>query len=65
MTNVYAELGTAFANSAVANPRFCAAFLGPLIRGMGADHILWGTDSVWCGSPQWQIEALAGAGRLT
>ncbi len=27
------------------------------IKGMGADHVLWGTDSVWHGSPQWQIEA--------
>jgi hypothetical protein len=25
---------------------------------MGADHIMWGTDSVWYGSPQWQIEAM-------
>ena len=25
---------------------------------MGADHVIWGTDSVWYGSPQWQIEAL-------
>ena len=24
---------------------------------MGADHVCWGTDSVWFGSPQWQIEA--------
>ena len=58
VSNVYAELGTAFANSAVANPRFCAAFVGTLIKGMGADHVLWGTDSVWYGSPQWQIEAM-------
>jgi predicted TIM-barrel fold metal-dependent hydrolase len=56
--NVYAEIGTAFANSAVANPRFAAAFVGTLVRGMGADHVLWGSDSVWYGSPQWQIEAL-------
>ncbi|HXG14628.1 MAG TPA: amidohydrolase family protein [Calidithermus sp.] len=56
--NVYAEIGTAFANSAVANPRFAAALLGTLIRGLGADHVIWGTDSVWYGSPQWQIEAL-------
>ena len=21
-------------------------------------HVLWGTDSIWWGSPQWQIEAL-------
>jgi predicted TIM-barrel fold metal-dependent hydrolase len=58
VSNVYAEIGTAFANSAVANPRFCAAFMGTLIKGMGADHVVWGTDSVWYGSPQWQIEAL-------
>jgi uncharacterized protein len=25
--------------------------------GLGADHVFWGTDSVWYGSPQWQIEA--------
>ena len=25
---------------------------------MGADHVMWGTDSVWYGSPQWQIEAM-------
>jgi predicted TIM-barrel fold metal-dependent hydrolase len=57
VSNVYGELGTAFANSAVANPRFAAAFVGTLIRGLGTDHVVWGTDSVWYGSPQWQIEA--------
>jgi hypothetical protein len=58
VTNVYAEIGTAFATCAVANPRFAAAFLGTLVRGLGADHVIWGSDSVWYGSPQWQIEAL-------
>jgi uncharacterized protein len=58
VTNVYAELGTSFANSAVAHPKFSAALVGTLIKGMGADHIIWGTDSVWYGSPQWQIEAM-------
>ena len=57
VSNVYAELGTSFASSAVTHPRHCAALLGTLIRGMGVDHVLWGTDSVWYGSPQWQIEA--------
>ena len=47
-----------FANSAVAHPKFAAALLGTLIKGMGADHVIWGTDSVWYGSPQWQIEAM-------
>ena len=58
VTNVYAELGTSFANSAVAHPRFAAALLGTLIKGLGADHVVWGTNSVWYGSPQWQIEAM-------
>jgi hypothetical protein len=58
VSNVYAEIGTAFANSAVANPRFAAALIGTLVRGLGADHVIWGTDSVWYGSPQWQIEAM-------
>jgi uncharacterized protein len=58
VSNVYAEVGTAFATCCTANPRFAAAFLGSLVRGMGADHVVWGSDSVWYGSPQWQIEAL-------
>src|SRR5687768_11246799 len=58
VTNVYSDIGTAFANSAVANPRFAAAFIGTLVRGLGADHVLWGSDSLWYGSPQWQIEAM-------
>ena len=56
--NVYAEIGTAFANCAVTNPRLAAGLLGTLIRDMGVDKVIWGTDSVWYGSPQWQIEAL-------
>src|SRR5262249_56161505 len=46
VNNVYGELGTSFANSAVANPRFAAAFLGTLIRGMGADHVVSGPHSL-------------------
>jgi predicted TIM-barrel fold metal-dependent hydrolase len=57
VSNVYAEMGTSFAMS-TANPRFAAALLGTWIKGLGADHVVWGTDSVFHGSPQWQIEAL-------
>src|SRR5262245_2807081 len=58
LKNVYGEIGTAFANTIVTNPRLAAGLLGTLIKGMAADHVIWGTDSVWYGSPQWQIEAL-------
>ena len=58
VSNVYAELGTAFATCATANPQLAAALVGTLIKGMGANRVVWGTDSVWYGSPQWQIEAL-------
>jgi hypothetical protein len=58
VTNVYADLGQIFAQSTVADPRVCAAMMGQLIRGLGADHVVWGTDAIWTGSPQWQIEAL-------
>lgn len=56
--NVYAELGTVFASTCVTDPRFCAAFVGQLVNEMGPDRVVWGTDSVWYGSPQWQIEAM-------
>ena len=58
VSNVYADLGQIFAQTTVTEPRLCAALMGMLVKGMGADHVVWGTDAVWTGSPQWQIEAL-------
>jgi len=58
VSNVYGDLGQIFAQTTVAEPRLCAALMGILIKGLGADHVVWGTDAVWTGSPQWQIEAL-------
>jgi predicted TIM-barrel fold metal-dependent hydrolase len=58
VTNVYADVGQLFAQSVVAEPRLGAALMGIMIKGMGADHVCWGTDAIWTGSPQWQIEAL-------
>jgi predicted TIM-barrel fold metal-dependent hydrolase len=57
-SNVYAEMGTSFATCAVVDPRFAAALLGTWLKGLGPNNVVWGTDSVFHGSPQWQIEAL-------
>lgn len=59
-TNVYPELGAVFASRALSDDPVNAIgdLLGKLVTAFGADHILWGTDSIWYGSPQWQIDAL-------
>ena len=58
MTNIYMELGTSFGTMVVTHPMLCAHVLGMIIQAFGEDHVLWGTDSIWWGSPQWQIEAM-------
>jgi predicted TIM-barrel fold metal-dependent hydrolase len=57
MTNVYMDLGTTFGMMVITHPLLCAHTLGMMIQAFGEDHVLWGTDSIWWGSPQWQIEA--------
>ncbi len=57
LTNVYAELGTVFAFSVVTHPEIAGHLLGQLMKSFGPDRILWGTDCIWWGSPQWLIEA--------
>lgn len=56
--NIYLELGAVFGHSVVTHPEVCGHLLGQLIAAVGADHVIWGTDSIWWGSPQWQIEAI-------
>ena len=55
--NCYAEIGTTWASSVVTFPTVAAHILGQLMKFMGEDRIVFGSDSVWYGSPQWQIEA--------
>ena len=57
MTNVYMDLGTTFGMTVITQPLLCAFMLGLMLDAFGEDHVLWGTDSIWWGSPQWQIEA--------
>ena len=56
--NVYGEIGTTFASSVITFPTVCAHILGQLLKYLGPDRIAFGSDSIWYGSPQWQIEAL-------
>ena len=56
--NVYAEIGTTFASCVITFPTVCAHLLGQWMKYMGEDRILFGSDSVHYGSPQWQIDAL-------
>ena len=58
LRNVYADVGAVFAGVVIGHPRLAAGMIGTLVKGLGADRVIWGTDSVWYGSPQWQIEAL-------
>lgn len=52
MTNVYMDLGTTFGMTVITQPTLCAYMLGMMIDAFGEDHVLWGTDSIWWGSPQ-------------
>jgi predicted TIM-barrel fold metal-dependent hydrolase len=55
--NIYAEIGTTWASSVVTFPTVAAHIMGQLMKFMGPDRIVFGSDSVWYGSPQWQIDA--------
>ncbi|WP_108648364.1 amidohydrolase family protein [Polynucleobacter rarus] len=55
--NVYADVGQLFAQTTIVDPRLSAVMMGQLIRGLGQTNVVWGTDAIWTGSPQWQIEA--------
>lgn len=56
-SNVYAELGSTW-RFLMRDPEQAAHALGKLILACGEDNVLWGTDSIWYGSPQDQIQAL-------
>lgn len=55
-SNVYAELGSTWYVLS-RRPREAAHVLGKLIQAVGEDNVLWGSDSIWYGSPQPLIDA--------
>ncbi len=55
--NVYPEIGSFFGPLAIANPIMAMHGIGKNVKYYGADHVVWGTDCLWWGSPQWVIDA--------
>lgn len=56
-SNVYAELGTTW-RTLMRDTEEAAHCLGKLLKHLGPDNVLYGSDCVWYGSPQDQIQAL-------
>ncbi len=54
--NVYAELGSTWW-TLMGSPDQAAHLLGKLLRYVGEDNVLWGTDALFYGAPQDQIQA--------
>jgi predicted TIM-barrel fold metal-dependent hydrolase len=55
-SNVWAELGSTW-RAVMTSPDEGAHVIGKLLRYVGEDRVLWGTDSIWYGTPQDQIMA--------
>lgn len=54
--NLYPEIGSSFALTFVSHPEMCQHLIGKNIKYYGSDHVIWGTDCIWWGSPQAAIE---------
>jgi predicted TIM-barrel fold metal-dependent hydrolase len=54
--NVYAELGSAWALSQT--PNMAMHLIGKLVEALGEDNVVFGSECLWMGSPQPQIERL-------
>jgi hypothetical protein len=54
--NVCCELGSTWRN-VMGDPDQAAHVLGKLLVAVGEDNVVWGTDSIWYGTPQDQIQA--------
>ncbi len=54
-SNIYAELGSTWWLLR-GSPTEAAHVLGKLLLHLGHDNVLWGTDSLWYGTPQDQID---------
>jgi hypothetical protein len=57
INNLYCEIGSFFGPLAIQDPIICMHGMGKNIKYYGSDHVVWGTDCIWWGSPQWVIDA--------
>ncbi len=55
--NSFAELGSTFAGAVINFPTVWAHLIGQLLKFKGEDQVVFGSDSLWYGNPQWQLEA--------
>jgi predicted TIM-barrel fold metal-dependent hydrolase len=55
-SNVYAELGSTWRYS-MRDPNSAAHIIGKLVKHIGEKNVLYGSDCIWYGSPQDQIQA--------
>lgn len=55
-SNVYAELGSAWSN-VMTNTTLASHLIGKLMKHVGEDRVVWGTDSLAAAPPQQQIAA--------
>ena len=55
-SNVWVDVGTVW-REVLRSPTVAAHTVGKLLKRVGEDRVLWGTDAVWYGSPQAQIAA--------
>jgi predicted TIM-barrel fold metal-dependent hydrolase len=54
--NVYAEMGSAWAIS-MRDPVVAQHYVGKMLKYVGMDRLVWGSECVWYGCPQNQIDA--------
>lgn len=54
--NVYAEMGSVW-NLLMNDPMLSQHYVGKMLKYVGTERLVWGTESIWLGAPQPQIAA--------
>jgi predicted TIM-barrel fold metal-dependent hydrolase len=55
-SNVWVDVGTVW-REVLKDPTTAAHTMGKLLKRVGEHRVLWGTDAIWYGSPQAQLQA--------